>query len=121
MPVDIETVGDQLRAKIVSKFQIAGTMAGLVFATLGIQLSLLYQDNISRFLPESIGLMFTSASLFCVSLYRLDGLTMPKMFWERSWDSAPYGDDSWSLTPQNLMALKTRMLFIWMRPAVVAI
>jgi hypothetical protein len=122
MPIDIETVGNQLREKIGGKFQITSTPAGLCFTTISIQLTFLFQSTAPPLLPQSIAVMFASLVLYCWGLYRLDALTMPKRFWiEGDQSKPPPADNSSALTNENLWALKHRMVGYWLAFTVVAV
>jgi hypothetical protein len=114
---ELDAIGDQLRSKIGGKFQITATLAGFCFTTISIQLTFLFQPQpMARWLPESIAVMFAALVLYCWGLYRLDALTMPKLFWsEGNRHDEKWGNDSPELTRDNLWALKHRMVFYWMR------
>ena len=75
----IEAIGDQLRAKISSKFQTSTFLAGFGFAVLTVQLSTFWQSpKFPYLLPTSISFMIASLFLYIAAVIKLDELTMPK-------------------------------------------
>lgn len=77
----IEKVGEQLRAKIASKFQTSSFLAGLAVAVLGVQLATLTDGAKPPLFAFSIALMFAAIVIYVAALIKLDELTMPKRFW----------------------------------------
>ena len=110
-----EAIGDQLRAKISSKFQASTFLGGFAFTVLTIQLSISWQSKIVPFfLPACISLMVVSLGLYGAAVVKLDGLTLPKRFWTedpnhhcRSAAQLAY------LKDEDLWQLKDRMVFYW--------
>jgi NhaP-type Na+/H+ or K+/H+ antiporter len=69
----IETIGEQLRTKINSKFQTSTFLAGFAFTILGLQISLLRQSaKVPRLLFVSVSLMAVAIILFIKAILKLD-------------------------------------------------
>lgn len=119
----IEAIGDQLRAKISSKFQTSTFLAGLGFAVLTIQITVLWQSQkVPLFLPASISLMVVSICLYIAAVVKLDGLTVPKRFWEEE-DRTPRDPDAARLAyleDEDLWKLRKQMVFYWTSLTLVA-
>ena len=115
----IEAIGEQLRAKISSKFQTSTFLAGFAFTVLGIQVSALWQwqpQKIPLLLFISISFLMTAIILYIGAVVRLDELTMPKKFWDVDGDvHETKPPDLAYLTDEDLGALKDRMVFYWVR------
>jgi hypothetical protein len=122
MQTRIEAIGDQLRSKINSKFQTSTFLAGFGFAVLGIQITILWQSTgFPRLLPISQAFMLVAIVLYITAVYKLDGLTMPKRFWEKDEGHKDRRASHLSyLTQQDLWELKKRMIFYWMSLTVTA-
>lgn len=120
----IEAIGEQLRAKINSKFQTSTFLAGFAFTVLGIQISALWQwqaPKIPLLLFISITLLLTATILFIGAIVRLDELTMPKRFWDENIDLHETRPPELAyLTDEDLWALKERMVFYWERLTLMA-
>ena len=121
--IRIEAIGEQLRAKISSKFQTSTFLAGLSFAVISLQLSILWQGNqIPILLQFSIPIMLTAVMLYVVAIIKLDGLTMPKRFWK---EAATENDLTVSrhgyLQDEDLWELRKRMIFYWTNFTIIAI
>jgi hypothetical protein len=109
----IEAVGEQLRAKIMSKFQTSAFLAGLAVAVLGVQLSDLAGSTKPPLFAVSIALMFGAVLLYVAALVRLDELTMPKRFWRKD-PALPVGNyHAVLLEDAELVELQRCMVFHW--------
>jgi hypothetical protein len=115
----LEAIGEQLRAKISSKFQTSTFLAGFALTVLGIEMSAIVQwqsDTIPGLLFVSVSILLAAVVLFVAAIVRLDELTMPKVFWkidEELRQSTPA--DLGYLLRHDLNALKDRMVFFWVR------
>jgi len=110
-----ERVGDQLRAKIMSKFQTSAFLAGLAVAVLGVQLTNL-GDAVQPKPPlfaASISLMFGGLLLYVAALIKFDALTMPKRFWKADKNRAASDWTFVLLEDGDLRELHKRMVFFW--------
>ena len=120
----VEVIGEQLRAKINSKFQTSTFLAGFAFTVLGIQISALWQwqsQQIPLLLFISISLLVTATILYINAVVRLDELTMPKRFWDEAPDVQEAKPSRLGyLTDDDLWALKERMVFYWVRLTLLA-
>jgi hypothetical protein len=119
----VEAIGDQLRAKISSKFQTVVFLAGFTSAILGVMITLLWSSSkVPALISLSIPLLVFSIFLFFYAVYSLDGLTMPKRFWEedRTKGSNPRSRLGY-LADEDLWALRNTMLFYWYSLAVIAV
>jgi hypothetical protein len=118
----IEAIGDQLRAKISSKFQTSTFLAGFGLAVLTVQLSTFWQSpKFPYLLPTSISFMVASLFIYIAAVIKLDELTMPKRFWKE--DSAKRNRDATRLaylTDNDLWELQKRMVFYWWYLTIVA-
>lgn len=111
----IEAVGEQLRAKILSKFQTSAFLAGLAVSVLGVQLSTLSGDERARpaLFGVSVAVMFGALVVYVAALIRLDELTMPKRFWRKDPSLAVLDYEAVLLEDQELVELQKRMVFHW--------
>lgn len=110
----IEAIGEQLRLKINSKFQTTVFLAGFSFTILGIQLTLLWSERSPALLPHSIAVMGGASLFYIAGLYCLDGLTMPKRFWDEDPNEKDKAKAEQAyLTQNDLRALKKRMVYYW--------
>jgi hypothetical protein len=120
----LEAIGEQLRAKISSKFQVAALLAGFAFTVLCLQVDMLWADRKKTLLlAGSIFLMVAALVLYIFSLMRLDALTMPKRFWEeeeenlkedaKMKDKGDPVEKLWMLTKEELWTLQKRMKCYW--------
>jgi hypothetical protein len=113
----IETIGDQLRAKISSKFTAATFLAGFALTLLGGQVFMLWQAaELPRFFSPAAGVLSAALVLFVSSVIRLDELTMPKRFWRSDPGVVASTPPQYAfLTIDDLWALQHRMVFYWQR------
>jgi len=76
----LEALGDQLRAKISSKFSASTFLAGFAATILAAVVSPLWQQGtvVSLHFPAAVGLAVTGTGLFILSILRFDELSMPK-------------------------------------------
>jgi hypothetical protein len=113
----IEEIGEQLRAKIASKFSTTAFLAGFSLTLLGLELSMLWSNSrLPLLLPYAIGALVFAIVLYARALMRLDELTMPKRFWEEgSGDHDPALSHLGLLTDGDLWALADRMVYYWYR------
>lgn len=118
----IEAIGEQLRAKINSKFQTSTFLAGFAFTILGIQISVLWQSTkVPQSLPVSISLMLGAIFLYIGAIVKLDELTMPKRFWEEDKNKKQPGVSHLAyLDQEDLWELQRRMIFYWTTLTIVA-
>lgn len=119
----IEAIGDQLRAKITSKFTASTFLAGFALTILSGQVFMLWQSSVlPLLLPLSVGTVAAAVVLFVDAIVRLDELTMPKRFWEESSDAASTGHSSREgyLVDSDLWELQKHMIFYWTRFTLVA-
>jgi hypothetical protein len=118
----LEEIGDQLRAKIASKFTACSFLAGIAVTVLSIQVSILWQSEHSpRLLAFSIAGMVAAVLLFAGALLAFDALTMPKRFWREG--NAPHWAASGHLgylAPEDLNQLHAQMVYWWVWYAEVA-
>jgi len=118
----IDIIGDQLQAKIRSKFQTSTFLAGFAFTLLGLEIGRLWQREYIPFLIfVSIPLMVGAAVLYIYAVMKLDALTMPKAFWgeKRELDTHAFSERSYS-TPEELWHLKDEMVFYWQKLTIFA-
>jgi hypothetical protein len=120
--VRIETIGEQLRAKINSKFQTSTFLAGFAFTILGLQISLLWQSTkVPRLLFVSVSLMAVAIILFIKAILKLDVLTMPKLFWDEKKGITDSEITKLSyLDYRDVNGLKNIMIFYWTSLTLVA-
>lgn len=115
----IEAIGEQLRGKINSKFQMSTFLAGFALTVLGIQLSVLWQwdkETIPLLLFLSISFMIVAIIFYIGALIKLDELTMPKRFWEENPELKENNLSKLAyLTDQNLWTLKNIMVYYWVK------
>jgi len=118
-PERIEQFGDQLRAKIASKFTASTFLAGFSLTVLTGQIAILWQADVevlSPFFSFSVGAVAGAFFLFVVAVIRLDELTMPKVFWEPwHWKPTETPSDDVNLRYEDLWKLKSMMVMIWLR------
>jgi len=121
----IETIGDQLRAKISSKFTTATFLAGFSLTVLTGQVFALCQDveRLPLLFAPSVGAVFGAFVLFVEAIVKLDELTMPKRFWTEDANAfrptfGPPVSGCW--TNDDLWELQKRMIFLWQRLAIIA-
>ena len=119
----IEAIGDQLRAKVTSKFQTVAFLGGFALTLLGTQLSILWGGGrVPLLLPYAIGVLVFALLLYAYALTRFNSLTMPKRFWD---EASGARDASAShhglLTDRDLWAIHDRMVFYWTRLVMIAI
>jgi hypothetical protein len=116
----IEAIGDQLRAKISSKFQTSTFLAGFGLAVLTVQLSTFWQSTkFPCLLPVSISIMVVSICIYMAAVVKLDELTMPKRFWKHEFPLSETEKLGY-LREENLCQLQKRMVFYWWRLTAVA-
>jgi hypothetical protein len=117
--VRLEEIGDQLRAKIASKFTACSFLAGIAVTVLSIQISLVWQsERLPRLLAVSIAGMVAAVVLFGVALLAFDALTMPKRFWPEG--NVPHWAASGHLgylAPDDLDQLHAQMIYWWVHYA----
>lgn len=114
----LEAIGDQLRAKISSKFSASIFLAGFAFTVLAAQVAALWpaQDKLPALFPAALGAVAGATVLFVLAVMRLDELTMPKRFWKEDQTAErPIDGDGGLLTREDLWALQQRMIFFWQR------
>jgi hypothetical protein len=114
----LEAIGEQLQAKIRSKFQTTTFLAGFAITLLGTQIARLWQPKeIPQLLPVSISVMLVAVALYIYAIVKLDELTMPKRFWEeeKKDDGVHEGPNFWYLSNEDLWELRNRMIFYWNR------
>ena len=121
----IEAIGDQLRAKISSKFTASTFLAGFSLTVLTGQVFALCQDvtSLPLLFAPAVGAVFGAFVIFVEAIIRLDELTMPKRFWEEDRSTAPSLPDPIArscLTDNDLWELQKRMIFLWYHLAIVA-
>jgi len=119
----IEAIGEQLRAKIGSKFTASTFLAGFALAVLTGQVFALWQATVLPFLfAPSVGAVFGALVLFVQGIIRLDELTMPKRFWIEDPNVVPLPVPLGGcyLTDPDLWELQKRMIFFWQRLSIVA-
>ena len=111
----IESIGEQLRAKILSKFQTSAFLAGLAVAVLGVQLSTMSDAGKARpsLFTVSIALMFAAVLVYIAALIKLDELTMPKRFWRRNPELPVSNYRAVLLEDTELVELRKRMVSYW--------
>ena len=113
----VEAIGEQLRAKIASKFTASTFLAGFALTVLAGQVFALWQaSQLPLLFPPSVGAVFGALLLFVGAVIKLDELTMPKRFWPED----PKASDSARsrggyLTDQDLWELRKHMIFFWQR------
>jgi hypothetical protein len=116
----IEAIGDQLRAKISSKFQTSTFLAGFGLAVLTLELSTFWQgQKFPGLLPFSISIMFVSICIYIAAVVKFDELTMPKRFWKYA---SPLNETEKLayLKEDDLFQLQKRMVFYWLSLTAVA-
>ncbi|MGH8609997.1 MAG: hypothetical protein ACREX9_22085 [Gammaproteobacteria bacterium] len=119
----VEAIGDQLRAKITSKFTASTFLAGFALTILSGQVFTLWQSTVLPLLfPLAVGAVAAAIILFIDAVLRLDELTMPKRFWEESGDAGDTGHSSREgyLLEDDLWELRKHMIVYWTRLTVVA-
>jgi MFS family permease len=119
----VEVIGDQLRAKITSKFTASTFLAGFALTILSGQVFMLWQSAVLPWLfPLAVGIVAAAVVLFVAAVLRLDQLTMPKRFWDESKDANDTGHSSRAgyLLDEDLWELRKHMIFYWQRLTLVA-
>lgn len=119
----VEAIGDQLRAKITSKFTASTFLAGFALTILSGQVFTLWQSSVLPWLfPLAVGTVAAAAVLFINAVVRLDELTMPKRFWDESGDAGYTGHSTRDgyLLDDDLWELRKHMIFYWTRLTLVA-
>jgi hypothetical protein len=119
----IEAIGDQLRAKITSKFTASTFLAGFALTILSGQVFMLWQSSVlPLLLPLAVGTVAAAVVLFVDAIVRLDELTMPKLFWDESSsaDHAGHSARDGYLLEDDLGELQKHMIFYWTRFTLVA-
>jgi UDP-N-acetylmuramyl pentapeptide phosphotransferase/UDP-N-acetylglucosamine-1-phosphate transferase len=123
----IDALGEQLRAKITSKFTASTFVGGFALTVVAAQVSLFWQaQTLGRPFEVSVFLSTAACVVFFHAVGALDDLTMPKHFWEERDQSSPPGlteeqkQKLRRLTEDDLWALRDRMKFVWMRLTLVA-
>jgi hypothetical protein len=115
----IEQTGDQLHAKITSKFQTSSFLAGFAVAVLGVLLAMLSNTSRPRLFSLSIALLFAAVLVYVAALIKLDELTMPKRFWSKPPSKHPVPPKDLKnyelvrLDDDDLFELRRRMVFYW--------
>ena len=114
----LEAIGDQLRAKITSKFTASTFLAGFALTVLVGQVSTLWQtQTLPPFFAFSVGVVFCAFSLFVYAIIKFDELTMPKRFFQRMTQEgivSPVDPFKWGLLDEDdLNTLFERMKFFW--------
>jgi hypothetical protein len=117
----IEAIGDQLRAKISSKFQVSTFLAGFGLAVLTVQISTFWQSAyFPHFLPVSISITLASIIIYIAAILALDTLTWPKRFWKQIPGIVRVPPKLAYLEDDDLWKLKNRMMFYWFSLTIVA-
>lgn len=119
----IEAIGDQLRAKITSKFTASTFLAGFALTILSGQVFMLWQSSVlPLLLPLAVFAVAAAVVLFVDAIVRLDELTMPKRFWGESNGAEETGHSSREayLLDNDLWDLQKHMIFYWTRLTLVA-
>jgi hypothetical protein len=111
----LEAIGDQLRAKISSKFAASTFLAGFAATILAAVVSPLWQQDsvVSVHFPIAVGLAVAGTGLFITSIVRFDELSMPKRFWPSDPQVHNQAGDVGLLKMNDLWALHDRMVFFW--------
>jgi len=79
----VEAIGEQLRAKIASKFTASTFLAGFALTVLSGQVFALWQSSrLPMLFPPAVGAVFGALMLFVAAIIKLDELTMLKRFWD---------------------------------------
>lgn len=122
-PERIEAIGDQLRAKISSKFTTSTFLAGFAFTFLASQvMSVWQQDELSSTTPLAIAFSTAAVLTFVAAAVTLDSLTMPKRFWPENKalsGTRRYAREGW-LTTEDLWTLYALMVYFWYLFTIVA-
>ena len=119
----IVAIGDQLRAKITSKFTASTFLGGFALTILSGQVFTLWQSTVLPLLfPLAVGSVAAAVVLFVDAVLRLDELTMPKRFWDESKAAGDSGHKSREayLLDDDLWELRKHMIFYWTRLTLVA-
>jgi hypothetical protein len=111
----LERYGDQLRAKISSKFSASTFLAGFAATVLTALLTSGGPGDQHAAIQYPLALGFTTAAsiLFVQAIIRLDELSMPKRFWPSRGDAQNRAEDVGLLTQDDLWVLHDRMVFFW--------
>jgi hypothetical protein len=112
----LESYGDQLRAKISSKFSASTFLAGFAATILTTLVTTTSGQDHKPLLQYPLALLgFTTAAsiLFVQAIIRLDELSMPKRFWPSRADARNRAEDVGLLVQDDLWVLHDRMVFFW--------
>lgn len=110
----LEAIGEQLRAKISSKFAASTFLAGFAATILSGLVVALWQDSsLPVHFPKALGVTMSATVLFVLGIIRLDELSMPKRFWPSLPGTPSHAGDVGLLTMEDLWALHDRMVFFW--------
>ena len=111
----LEAVGDQLRAKIASKFAASTFLAGFAATILAAFLPSLWQQdaNVPAHYPRAVAAAMAATVLFVLGIVRLDELSMHKRFWPSRPDARRVGPDVGLLGMEDLWALHDQMAYFW--------
>jgi hypothetical protein len=111
----LEALGDQLRAKISSKFAASTFLAGFAATILAAVVSPLWQQDtvVSVYFPIAVGFAVVGTGLFITGIIRFDELSMPKRFWPSSPEIPNRTGDVGLLEMDDLRVLHDRMVFFW--------
>jgi hypothetical protein len=110
-----EAVGDQLRAKVASKFAASTFLAGFAATILAAFLPSLWQQDatVPVHYPRALGAAMAATVLFVLGVVRLDELSMPKRFWRSTPDARRVGPDVGLLGMEDLWAIHDQMVYFW--------
>ena len=115
-----EAYGEQLRAKISSKFSASTFLAGFAATILTTLLTARGAERVSLQHSLALGLAIVASFLFVHAIVRLDELSMPKRFWPSKPELRRVTDDVGLLTLEDLWALYHRMVYCWQKLTMVA-
>lgn len=124
MDPTIEAIGEQLRAKITSKFTASTFLAGFALVLLSEQIGALWQEDAGGTLPwlfaPATGAVAAALVLFVRAVMLLDEMTMPKRFWSMRRPDKSTEPESPYLTDGDIVMLSERMIFFWRRLGIAA-
>jgi hypothetical protein len=111
----LERYGDQLRAKISSKFSASTFLAGFAATILTTLLTSRWEGRQEGAFQHTLALGLAAAAsiLFVHAIVRLDELSMPKRFWPGRENARNQAEDVGLLTQEDLWVLHNRMVFFW--------
>ena len=110
----IEAYGDQLRAKIASKFSASTFLAGFAATILtALVTAALGEGQQAAQYPVALAFSAAASILFVQAVIRFDELSMPKRFWPSRSDVPNSGEDVGLLALDDLWVLHDRMVFFW--------